>query len=72
MGDQRKDLILVKTIVIVTTLSSDGEPEGATMIDHEAVAGFDIQGGERSTVGVMAGGIDDIARTSSRGDRFGS
>ena len=33
------------------------------MIDHQVVAGLDVQTRERSTVGIVAGGVDGIART---------
>ena len=48
-------------------LSGDGEPEVATTIDHEAVATSNVQTRERGTVGVVAGGVDGLARTIDLG-----
>ena len=50
-------------ILISATLGIDGEPNRSSVIVDKAVAGFDIQTRERCAVGIMAGGIDGIART---------
>ena len=48
-------------------LSGDGEPEVATTIDYEAVTCRNVQTRERGTVGIVAGGVDGIARTIDLG-----
>ena len=45
------------------SLCSDGEPNGAATVNHEAVACFHVQTGECGTGGIVAGGIDGIACT---------
>ena len=52
-------LIILASVVIC----GDGEPESAAMIDHEAVTLRYVQARKRSTVGIVAGGVDGIART---------
>ena len=44
-------------------LSGNGEPEGAAAIDSEAVVGLNVQTRERSTIGIVRGGVDGVART---------
>ena len=60
-------LVRVATFIVVRSLSGDDEPQGAAAIDREGVAGFHVQTRERSTVGVMARGVDGIARTIDLG-----
>ena len=55
------NLVLVRSAS--RSLCSDGEPNGAATVNHEAVASFHVQTGECGTVGIVAGGIDDIACT---------
>ena len=44
-------------------LSGDSEPKVATTIDHETMTSRYVQTRERGTVGIVAGGVDSIART---------
>ena len=48
-------------------MGGDGEPEVATTIDHEAMASRYVQTRERGTVGIVAGGIDGVARAIDLG-----
>ena len=48
-------------------LGGDGEPKATTTIDHETMTCRYIQTRERGTVGIVAGGIDGIARAIDLG-----
>ena len=50
------------TTFVIGSVSGDGKPEVATTIDHETLASRYVQTRERSTVGIVARGVDGFTR----------